>query len=172
MRVRITMELQEILIYWARALFSAVTSLWASTARLDPCRWIPRTRIASIAIVQEVALDEIGYTNRVVSLTYSAREEARVVYENGLALQRSLQLDSVKTAVDGKLTHQYEFAYQQSITTKRTLLASIEECVDTGECKAPTGFEYADVRTGFDELATDIAMPLFDVSASFRRSKT
>ena len=105
-------------------------------------------------------------------MTYSAREEARVVYENGLALQRSLQLDSVKTAVDGKLTHQYEFAYQQSITTKRTLLASIEECVDTGECKAPTGFEYADVRTGFDELATDIAMPLFDVSASFRWSKT
>jgi RHS repeat-associated protein len=112
--------------------------------------------------VQEFALDEISYADRVVSLAYSARENARVVYENSLPLQRSLQLDSVRMAVGGKLTHQYDLTYEQSETTKRSLLASIEECAGTGECKAPTRFEYADVRTGFDEVATNIGMPLSD----------
>jgi hypothetical protein len=65
-------------------------------------------------------------------------------------------------AVDGRLARQYELAYQQSETTQRTLLTSVEECAGTGECKAPTRFEYADVRTGFEEVATDIGMPLSD----------
>jgi hypothetical protein len=70
--------------------------------------------------VKEFALDEISYADRVVSLAYSARENDRVVYKNGLTLQRSLQLDSVKMAVDGRLTRQYELAYQQSETMQST----------------------------------------------------
>lgn len=105
----------------------------------------------------EYALTSIRYAQNEIVFDYDERADPEWAYVAGTPIQQSLRLSAVQMIANEKLVQQYALTYQQSETTRRSLLSSIEECTGTGECKAPTRFQYAELRTGFDEVATDMA---------------
>ncbi|HRI72800.1 MAG TPA: VCBS repeat-containing protein, partial [Polyangium sp.] len=74
----------------------------------------------------------------------------------GMEFQSALRLDEVQTRVDDELVLRYQFAYEQSETTGRTRLESVQVCGADGACKPETRFQYANSRRGFEHVATKI----------------
>ncbi len=114
----------------------------------------------------EYAIDEIRYTSfegmeatRAVAFVYGVKDEARQFFSGGMQLQQSLQLDEIDTHAQDELVRRYLFDYERSETTRRSRLASVEECGADGTCKPPTRFQYANKETGFEETATTIPAP-------------
>ncbi|HRI71967.1 MAG TPA: SpvB/TcaC N-terminal domain-containing protein, partial [Polyangium sp.] len=112
----------------------------------------------------EYALTSIRYGDAIVVFDYDIREDVQTTYWRGMQMQESLQLATIEMQVDNTLVRRYEFAYEQSETTKRTLLQSVQACAGT-ECFAPTRFHYGKSETGFERIATNIANPLSDKSS-------
>jgi hypothetical protein len=117
--------------------------------------------------VKEFALDEVHYglfegedAERIVSFQYGEKEKTQSFYEAGVELRQSLRLDNVSLLANDRIVRHYELGYDESAATKRTRLASIEECAGTGECFAPTFFHYGEANSGFDDVITQIAAPL------------
>ncbi len=122
----------------------------------------------------EYALDEINYTGfggeegtRVVSFVYGTKEpdDVRRIYTGKMALQSALRLDEVQTHVNNELVRRYEFSYEQSETTGRTRLTSVQECGADGGCKPETRFQYGHAVRGFDEFATTTPAPISKLSS-------
>jgi hypothetical protein len=78
-------------------------------------------------------------------------------------LQQSLQLREIQSfGPNEKLAFRYEFDYEHSETTGRTLLQSVQRCSGDGTCFASTRFHDAKSGTGFDDITTNIEAPLSD----------
>jgi YD repeat-containing protein len=120
----------------------------------------------------EVALTEIRYSSfegtpplepsRAVRFLYGTRDPAdiRVRYVRGMALQSSLRLEEIQMlGPEDALVRRYGFTYEQGPATKRTLLASVEECGGDGSCKPPTRFHYKSDTPGFKRITTSISAP-------------
>ncbi|NUQ77989.1 MAG: VCBS repeat-containing protein [Polyangiaceae bacterium] len=137
----------------------------------------------------EFALTEIRYggfegalskkPSRAVRFGYGTKNPAdiRIQYSQGMALQNSLRLDQVEMVGPGDaLVWRYAFTYEESPTTKRTLLSSVEECGADGACKPPTLFFYKRDPAGFKKSPTSLAVPtsrraspmLFDIDQDGR----
>ena len=113
--------------------------------------------------VAEYALTSIRYApDRAVLFAYDQREEPRRTYLQGMQFQQSLQLAEVQMQAAGELVRRYDLTYTSSATTGRALLESVQACAMNGSCYAPTRFQYAMPKLGFDDVATDIAAPLSD----------
>jgi hypothetical protein len=118
----------------------------------------------------EYALTSIRYTafegvtpERAIAFVYGTKDDVRTRYSRGMAWQQSLELKEIQAfGRDRQLADRYEFAYETSETTKRSLLQSVQRCAGNGECYAPTRFHYAMVETGFEDIATEIDTPLSD----------
>ncbi|HRI64847.1 MAG TPA: SpvB/TcaC N-terminal domain-containing protein, partial [Polyangium sp.] len=112
--------------------------------------------------VVEYALDELRYGTRAVSFVYGTKDpdDVRTVYSGGMAIQNALRLDELQTRVDDELVRRYEFSYEQSETTGRTRLTSVQECGADGACKPETRYQYANVRKGFEHVAATTAAPM------------
>jgi len=77
-----------------------------------------------------------------------------------MAFQSALRLEEVQTSVNDDLVRRYEFNYEQSDTTGRTLLRSVQECGADGACKPETRFQYAKTTRGFEQITTTLQAPM------------
>ncbi len=101
--------------------------------------------------------------DRAVVFDYTIRDDVQTTYSRGMMLQQSLQLRAIQSfGPNEKLAFRYEFDYDKSETTGRSLLQSVQQCGGDGTCFAPTRFHYAKSGTGFDDVITNIEAPLSD----------
>jgi hypothetical protein len=120
----------------------------------------------------EYAIDQIEYTSfegstmlpasRAVQFVYGTKDPAdvRFRFSGGMKLQSSLRLDEIQMVGPGnELVRRYALGYTLGPTTKRTLLAQIEECSSDGGCKPATHFQYKSSAPGFKRLPTSIPAP-------------
>ncbi|XXX72068.1 RHS repeat-associated core domain-containing protein [Sorangium sp. So ce134] len=120
----------------------------------------------------EYAVDEIRYTSfegepaldpsRAVRFVYETKEpaEVRTRYAGGMALQSALRLAEIQMlGADETLVRRYGFTYEVSESTRRMLLAEVEECASDGVCKPPTRFQHSRGETGFRRIATSVPKP-------------
>jgi len=118
----------------------------------------------------EYALTSIRYSaiqgaepEHAVIFDYRIRDDVQTTYSRGMALQHSLELQEIQSfGPNERLAYRYEFDYEQSEATGRTLLQSVQHCGGDGTCFAPTKFHYAKNGTGFDDITTNIEAPLSD----------
>ncbi|MBK9266191.1 MAG: VCBS repeat-containing protein [Polyangiaceae bacterium] len=124
--------------------------------------------------VAEYALLDIWYSGfegiqptRAVSFVYGTKDpdDVREIFSAGMRFQSALRLDEVQMHVGDELVRRYEFGFEQSETTGRTRLVSAQECGADGACKPPTWFQYANLRTGFEHIETQIAAPMSRLSS-------
>ncbi len=98
----------------------------------------------------------------VVVFVYEKREKSSLSFVHGMQRQESLRLREVQMFSADTLVRRYELNYRESSTTGRTLLESVQQCAANGECFAPTEFQYHEPDVGFEEIVTDIDVPLAD----------
>jgi hypothetical protein len=90
----------------------------------------------------EYALTSIRYTafegvtpERAIAFVYGTKDDVRTRYSRGMAWQQSLELKEIQAfGPDQQLAYRYEFEYETSETTKRSLLQSAQECAADGDC--------------------------------------
>ncbi|MBK8257907.1 MAG: VCBS repeat-containing protein [Polyangiaceae bacterium] len=120
----------------------------------------------------EYALDEIRYTsfegspaveaNRAVKFAYTERpdNQKRLMFAGGAAFQRSLRLAEIQMVGPGEeLIRWVDLNYENSPTSGRALLASIEECAADGVCKPATRLTYHQGQLEFVDQPTDLPSP-------------
>ncbi|MGF1763864.1 RHS repeat-associated core domain-containing protein [Aliivibrio kagoshimensis] len=89
-------------------------------------------------------INEINYVGGKVVFNYADRPDKTSQYRSGALLKRSQRISAISTfAADGTTdTGQYNFSYAQSSATQRTLLQSIEYCVDKN-CTTKSEFDWS-----------------------------
>ncbi|MBL4829231.1 MAG: VCBS repeat-containing protein [Aliivibrio sp.] len=89
-------------------------------------------------------INEINYVGGKVVFNYADRPDKTSQYRVSALLKRSQRISAISTfAADGTTdTGKYNFSYDQSSATKRTLLQSIEYCVDAN-CTTKSEFDWS-----------------------------
>jgi RHS repeat-associated protein len=84
--------------------------------------------------------------NYEVALQYIARQagEAITEYANGQQIENDDLLDTITVSYQGTVVRFYQLSYSPSPVSKRSLLASIQECADStlSHCLGTTSFSY------------------------------
>ncbi|WP_395377284.1 RHS repeat-associated core domain-containing protein [Marinicella sp. W31] len=104
----------------------------------------------------EFVLKEINYTGNenqgmlpynAIKFVYNDDAEPRPdVYESyfgGVKVAVSKRLEKIESLIDGTTVREYTLNYEESITSSRSLLRSIQECRDT-HCLPETTFEWSE----------------------------
>jgi len=93
--------------------------------------------------IDYTANDEAGLAPYAsVRFTYESRPDITPRYVDGTLLKVTQRLSAVRTCEGEQLYREYQLAYEQGTTTRRSRLASIIECGSDGSCFAPTGLAW------------------------------
>ncbi len=86
-----------------------------------------------------------------VKFLYQSRPDITPVYQAGSLSQSTIRLSEVQTFAGSTLVSDYKLTYQQSPSTQRSRLTSIQLCPGDGSaCLPPTGFAWSDVTLSFN----------------------
>ena len=77
-----------------------------------------------------------------VQFLYEVRPDPRETYQVGARINMSHRLTGIQASTGSTLVHDYRFAYDQSPATGRSRLRSVTECDGSGDCLAPTAFDW------------------------------
>lgn len=88
---------------------------------------------------------------RSVQFNYENRTDTVTSYLGGGLIKNTKRLDSISTYVGQQNVLNYRLDYQYSVSTNRSLLASVKECDNANKCLPPTTFSWQQDDTSLFE---------------------
>ena len=118
----------------------------------------------------EYRVNRIDYTgntaaglsaNRSVRFSYATRPDQVPMYQGGSLIKTTVRLTNVKTFVGATVVKDYRLTYNLSGATKRSRLASIQECTGAGTCLPANTFSWQNATNGTYQAGQHV-IPVFN----------
>ncbi|WP_394132394.1 RHS repeat-associated core domain-containing protein [Shewanella maritima] len=86
-----------------------------------------------------------SYGDRKIRFNYESRDDKRVSYLYGGKLVKTRRLSSIETYLSNQKYSSYEFDYEYSQASNRSLLTNLQQCIN-GNCTSPIALNWLDKR--------------------------
>ena len=124
-------------------------------------------------------LEFMLYDGATVQFLYEPRPDPTERYVRGMRLVQLNRLRGVRISVAGRLVTEYRLSYRlrptdpdRSSLTRRSRLASLQECDGQGACKAPVVFRYQDPDPTFQKTSDLPLVNFWDRANTYRLAVT